>query len=364
MADLRHGPLTGTRVVELGGIGPAPHTCMLLADLGADVLRIERPGMPPSIDTSPDHLNRNKRVLEADLKSASDRATVVRLLGRADVLVEGFRPGVAERLGLGPDELVAQNPRLVYVRVTGWGQDGPRSQRAGHDINYLSVTGALHAIGRPGSPPPPPLNLVADFGGGSMVAALGVLAALVERATTGLGQVVDAAMVDGVGALAQMTRAMINSGQWDGGRGGNLLDGGAPFYDTYACADGRYVAVGCIEPQFFAELLTTLGIEFAGADHFDPATWPPLRNALSEAFKARPRAHWEAVFADSDACVTPVLTFDEAIDDPHLRARASLVSTSSGPQSRPVPRFLAHEPPPPPLRARHVTANDAVRGWS
>ncbi|WP_020661443.1 CaiB/BaiF CoA transferase family protein [Amycolatopsis benzoatilytica] len=329
------GPLTGLRVVELAGIGPGPHAAMILADLGADVVRVDRPGTRER-----NALLRGRRSVFADLKTPAGRDLVRRLAAVADVLVEGFRPGVAERLGVGPADCLAVNPRLVYGRMTGWGQDGPLASRAGHDINYLSLTGALHAIGRAGQPPVPPLNLVGDFGGGSMFLLTGVLAALWERERSGRGQVVDAAMVDGASVLSQMIWAFRGEGAWTDERGTNLLDGGAPFYDTYECADGRHVAVGAIEPQFYAKLLDGLGLDAAGPpDQLDREGWPALRARFSEIFRAHPRQHWEKVFADTDACVTPVLTFAEAEHHPHLAARGTITELDGVVQPAPAPRF-------------------------
>ncbi|MBB4684266.1 CaiB/BaiF CoA transferase family protein [Amycolatopsis jiangsuensis] len=335
------GPLAGLKVVELAGIGPGPHACMVLADLGADVVRVERPS--GSLDLTggrPDPLLRGRRSVAADLKAADGRDLVLRLAGKADVLVEGLRPGVAERLGVGPAECHERNRRLVYGRMTGWGQDGPLAQRAGHDINYIGLTGILHAIGRAGERPVPPLNLVGDFGGGSMFLLTGVLAALWERERTGLGQVVDAAMVDGAGVLAQMMWALRGVGSWSDERGTNLLDGAAPFYDTYVCADGRYVAVGALEPQFYAAFLAGLGLAEAGLPaQLDREGWPVLRATFTRAFLTRTRDEWAALFAEADACVTPVLAPDEVAAHPHIAARSGLVELDGVVQPAPAPRF-------------------------
>ncbi|NKQ53227.1 CoA transferase [Amycolatopsis sp. K13G38] len=329
------GPLTGLRVVELAGIGPGPHAAMLLADLGADVVRVERPGSKDR-----DALLRGRRSVFADLKTAEGRDRVLGLAGAADVLIEGYRPGVAERLGVGPQACHAVNPRLIYGRMTGWGQEGPLAQRAGHDINYISLTGSLHAIGRAGERPVPPLNLVGDFGGGSMFLLAGVLAALWERERSGQGQVVDAAMVDGASVLTQMMWAFRGQGSWSDERGVNLLDGGAPFYDTYACSDGRYVAVGAIEPQFYARLLDGLGLDAADLPaQLDTEGWPTVRARFTEVFGAHPRDHWEKVFAGTDACVTPVLTFAEAAQHPQMAARGTLTELDGVTQPAPPPRF-------------------------
>src|SRR5690349_8360117 len=324
-------PLEGLRVVEFGGIGPGPHGAMLLADLGAEVVRVERPsgGLSVVPDASRDFLLRGRRSVSADLKSADGRATVLALIASADVVVEGFRPGVLERLGLGPSDCLAVNPGLVYARMTGWGQDGPLAQRAGHDINYLSVTGVLHAIGKP------PLNLVGDFGGGSLYLVLGVLAALWERQRTGRGQVVDAAIVDGVASLALMIWSMKAQSVWEDSPDSNLLDGGCPFYSIYECLDGRSVAVGALEPQFYALLVAGLGLSDL-PEQMDRASWPLLRKMFAEAFLSRTRDEWAEVFGDTDACVTPVLTLEEAAAHPHLVARG--VFTSDG-AAAPAPRF-------------------------
>jgi alpha-methylacyl-CoA racemase len=333
------GPLAGLRVVELAGIGPGPHAAMVLADLGADVVRVERPGPVSGMGES-DVTLRGRRWVRANLKDERDRAVVMRLVGAADVLIEGFRPGVAERLGVGPGDCASVNARLVYARMTGWGQHGPLAPRAGHDLNYLSLTGVLGAIGRPGSPPAPPLNVVADYGGGSMLVLVGILAALWERERSGRGQVIDAAMVDGVSLLAQLTWAMRGAGAWRDERGANLLDGGAPFYDTYVCADGRYVAVAALEPPFYAALLAGLGIAAdALPPQLDPSGWSVIRERLAEEFSSRPRDHWAAVFADVDACVTPVLTWGEAAAHEHLAARGTLVQRGGVVQAAAAPRF-------------------------
>jgi alpha-methylacyl-CoA racemase len=358
------GPLTGIRVVELAGLGPAPHACMLLADLGADVVRVERPGRFEMSDAAQDPMLRGRRSVAVDLKSERGVELVLQLAERADVLVEGYRPGVVERLGVGPAECFTRNPRLVYGRMTGWGQDGPLAPRAGHDLNYLALTGTLAAIGRAGERPAVPLNLVADFGGGSMLLLVGVLAALVERQASGFGQVVDAAMVDGVAALSAMLWSYRGQGLWSDERGGNVLDGGAPFYDTYTCADGRYVAVGAIEPQFFAALLTGLGLSKADLPHqHDRAGWPVLRQIFNEAFSTRTRDEWASAFDGTDACVTPVVELAEAVDQPHLAARETLVKRDGVVQPSPAPRFsrtmpqLPGPPPAPGADTQHVLAD-------
>jgi alpha-methylacyl-CoA racemase len=332
------GPLQGLRVIELAGIGPGPHAAMILGDLGADVVRVERPSK--SDKPSNDYLLRSRRSIAANLKDPGDRDIVLRLISKADVLIEGFRPGVTERLGLGPEDCAKVNERLIYARMTGWGQTGPRAHQAGHDINYISLNGILHAIGRVNERPVPPLNLVGDFGGGSMFLLVGVLAALWERERSGKGQTIDAAMVDGSSVLAQMQWAFRASGLWSDVRGSNMLDTGAPYYDTYECADGRHVAVGSIEPQFYAELLEKLGLdpaELPGQN--DVARWPELRARLAETFASHDRDHWAAVFATSDACVTPVLSFGEVESESHNTDRQTFYRDGTGIFPAPAPRF-------------------------
>jgi alpha-methylacyl-CoA racemase len=352
------GPLAGLRVLELAGIGPGPHAAMVLADLGADVVRVDRPQPAPDarVGGPTDQMQRGRRSVALDLKSPAHRDRFLTLVAAADVLIEGYRPGVTERLGIGPDECTAVNPGLVYARMTGWGQDGPLAHTAGHDINYLALTGVLHAIGRADERPVPPLNLVADFGGGSMLVLVGILAALWERNRSGRGQVVDAAMVDGAGLLAELIWSFRGVGGWSDTRGTNLLDGGCPYYDTYTCADGRYVAVGALEKPFWADLLAGLGID---PDEFgrreDPANWPAVRARFTALFVTRTRDEWATVFAGTDACVTPVLTFAEAPDDPHLAARQSLIELNGVHQPAPAPRFSRSRtatPTPPPSPGR------------
>lgn len=365
MSDRPAGPLHGLRVVELAGLGPAPHAAMVLGDLGADVVRVERPSAFAVLPGATDPQLRSRRSVAADLKSAEGLELVLRLVERADVLVEGFRPGVTEKLGLGPEDCWARNPGLVYGRITGWGQDGPMAPRAGHDLNYLGLTGTLDAIGRPGERPVPPLNLVADFGGGSMLLLVGVLAALHERQTSGRGQVVDAAMVDGVALLSAMTWAMRGQGMWGGGRGQNLLDGGAPFYDTYACAGGGHVAVGPLEPQFYAAMLAGLGLADADLpEQLDVAGWPVLRAAFEAAFLTRTRDEWVEVFAGTDACVTPVVTMAEAPAQEHLAARGTLLTVDDLVQPAPAPRFSRTPAGPPrPASAPGSDTDAVVRDW-
>jgi alpha-methylacyl-CoA racemase len=339
------GPLHGLRVVELAGIGPGPFAGMVLAGLGAEVLRVDRAaavGPPDPGARAHDVLARDRRSVAVDLKHPEGAEVVLRLAGRADALFEGFRPGVAERLGVGPADCLARNPALVYGRMTGWGQDGPLADEAGHDIDYLAVSGTLAHIGRAGQLPTPPLNLVADFGGGGMLLAVGMLAALLHARTTGEGQVVDAAMVDGAALLMAPFHGADAIGFWSGERGTNLLDSGAPFYDVYRCADGAELAVGAIEPQFFAALLDGLGLEAGDLPgQHDRDRWPELRAALTDAIAARPRDEWVTRFAGSDACVAPVLTMREAAAHPHLRARDTLVEVAGVTQPAPAPRFSA-----------------------
>ncbi len=356
------GPLAGNLVVELAGLGPAPFACMVLADLGADVVRIDRIGASPIDPATAAHdvLNRNRPTLGVDLKDDDGRALVTDLASRADVFVEGFRPGVAERLGLGPDSLCTANPRLVYGRMTGWGQSGPYADRAGHDLTYASAAGAIAHIGREGQAPTPPLNLVADFGGGSMLLVAGVLAALVERATSGQGQVVDAAMVDGVSMLMAPFFGAYAMEVFSAERGTNLLDSGAPFYDCYQCADGEWVAVGAIEPQFFAELVAGLDLPATWLDRqYDEASWPELRDAISAVILTRRRDEWAETFGPTDACVAPVLRLLESTTHPQIRARSSVIEVDGVPQHRPAPRFSRTDPPLP--SAPRTAAGDDAR---
>jgi alpha-methylacyl-CoA racemase len=345
------GPLTGLRVIELAGIGPAPFAAMVLADLGADVVRVERPA-PPSASARWDVLNRGRRSIALDLKHADGVEVVLRLVSGADALIEGFRPGVAERLGVGPEDCARRNPRLVYGRMTGWGQEGPLAHLAGHDITYAAVAGALAHIGRAGQPPTPPLNLVADFGGGGMVLALGVVAAVLAAQRTGIGQVVDAAMVDGVAMLMAPFFPARRMGFWSDERGTNMLDSGAPYYDVYECADGRYVAVGALEPQFYAALLAGLEIDPVELpDQTDREGWPLLRGRFTTAFRSQSQEHWIEVFSRHDACVAPVNTMEDAAVHPHMTARRTLVEVDGVPQPAPAPRFSAtptslQRPPP------------------
>jgi alpha-methylacyl-CoA racemase len=338
-------PLEGLTVVELAGIGPGPFCAMLLADHGAEVIRVQRVGGHPDPWGSSPFLDRGRSaVVEADLKSPEGVAAVLDEVRRADVLIEGFRPGVTERLGVGPHDCLAVNPRLVYGRMTGWGQDGPYATTAGHDITYLAVSGALHAIGRAGGPPAPPVNLLGDFGGGGMLLAFGVMCAVFAARRTGRGQVVDAAIVDGTILLTGALHGHLAEGAWRDERGVNLLDSGAPFYDVYRCADDRWVAVGALEHRFFHLLAEELGLAddpaFAG-DHLDPERWPAIRAALTATFATQPRDAWAAQLRDRDCCVAPVLSLAEAAEDPHSRARGAFVTRAGVRQPAPAPRFEA-----------------------
>jgi alpha-methylacyl-CoA racemase len=355
------GPLQGLTVIELAGIGPAPFAGMLLADLGADVVRVDRPGESafPGGDARHDLPGRGKRSIAIDLKRARGAELVRALAANGDVLIEGFRPGVAERLGIGPADCHAVNPRLVYGRMTGWGQDGPLAPTAGHDITYLALSGVLHAIGPAGGPPVPPLNLLGDYGGGGMLLAAGVLAALWSAQRTGAGQVVDAAIVDGAALLASQLYGLLHSGFWRDERGANLLDGGAPFYGVYETADGRHLAVGPLETKFYAEFADRLGLDPAQVpDQYDVAEWPRLRAAIAARLATRTRDEWLAVFDGRDACVAPVLSLREAAGHdgpghPHLAARGTFVDAHGVRQPAPAPRFDATPAGPPRLPPPH-----------
>lgn len=340
------GPLAGMRVVEFAGIGPTPFCAMVLADLGADVVRIDRPTPPRSappagVEVLTDGiLGRGRRSVTLDLKHPDGRAAALDLVADADVLVEGFRPGVMERLGLGPEECHARAPGLVYGRLTGWGQDGPLAQQAGHDINYIALAGALAPLGRRDERPAPPLNLLGDFAGGGLLLAFGITAAVVERGRSGQGQVVDAAMVDGASYLMTMMYELLGRGRWDERREANANDGGSPFYDTYETADGRYVAVGAMEPHFWARLLDSLGLgDVDPSAQWDPAAWPELTERLAAVFRTRTRDEWVRLLADTDACVTPILTMSEAPEHPHHVARGDFVTVDDTTVPAPAPRF-------------------------
>lgn len=336
------GPLSGVRVVEFAGLGPGPFCGMLLADLGADVVRIDRRGGGGGLGAT-SLLDRGKRSIALDLKDPADLEVVRALVRRADVLLEGFRPGVMERLGLGPDALLGENPALVYGRMTGWGQSGPLAHSAGHDIGYIALTGALGASGRPDERPAPPINLLGDFGGGGVFLALGAVAALLHARATGQGQVVDAAIVDGTAVLTTMIHGMLSTGAWQDERGVNLLDTGAPFYDVYRCADGQFLAVGALEPQFYAALLEGLGVagDESFPDRYQPEQWPALRERFTELFASRTRDEWWKVFAGTDACVAPVWSLVEATQDEHNRERGVFVDVDGTVQPAVAPRFSA-----------------------
>ena len=336
------GPLNGLKVVEMQGIGPAPLAGQFLADLGAEVTLVTRksgPADPAEINT------RGKRSVALNLKDPQGIEVAMALIGKADVLIEGFRPGVMERMGLGPDPCLQANPRLIYGRMTGWGQDGPLAQTAGHDINYLGLTGFLHAIGPADAPPLPPLNIGADYAGGTMFLLFGIMAAIYERQGSGQGQVVDAAMVDGASALMALIHTWIAQGQWSETRGANLLDGGAPFYGTYECADGKFIAVGPLEPQFFAELVRLAGLP---PDHMasqnDATQWPDRRAAYTTLFRQKTRDEWTAIFDGTDACATPVLSWSEAPQHPHMAARGTFFEAQGVTQAAPAPRFSRSSP--------------------
>ena len=362
------GPLSGLRVLEFEAIGPGPFAGMMLADMGADVLLVDRPvdgelgfGRERPFDV----MLRGRRSVTLDLKSAGGTEAALRLAEKADAIIEGFRPGVMERLGLGPEAMLGRNPRLVYGRMTGWGQDGPLAARAGHDIDYIALSGVLHAIGRVGEAPVPPLNLVGDFGGGGMLLAFGIACGVIEARTSGRGQVVDAAMVDGAAVLSTMFAGLAAAGQWNETRGDNVLDSGAPWYDTYETADGKHVAVGAIEAKFFVELLVRLGLDAAlAAEQNDRRAWPRLRALIAGRFKERNRDAWVAAFEGSDACVAPVLTFAESRVHPHVVARSGSVSLGGVDQPAPAPRFTrtpGAARTPPPERGQDGIA--ALRDW-
>ena len=358
------GPLSGVRVVELAGIGPGPHACMILADLGADVIRIDRPG-GQGTGGPYDLLNRGRPSVALDLKHPDAVAAVLDLVERADALVEGLRPGTTERLGVGPEECLARNPRLVYGRMTGWGQDGPLADTAGHDLGYIAITGALHAMGQDKARPQFPSNLVGDFGAGSTYLVIGILAALIEAGLSGHGQVVDAAIVDGTAHLNSMATGFLAAGLLREERGANLLDGGAPFYDVYETSDGRHLAIGALEPKFFDELVGLLGIADTAPDRNDPANHAELRRVIADAVATRTQDEWVAVFDGSDACVAPVLRLTEAFDHPHLVARRTFVEHDGTTQPAPAPRFSRTAPTlstPPPAVAGQDT-REALAAW-
>ncbi|QSE90148.1 CoA transferase [Rhodococcus pseudokoreensis] len=356
------GPLSGLTVVEIASLAPAPFGCMILADLGADVIRVERAGDGGTGLMAPSGvLDRGRRSIAVNLRTPEGLEAVLRLVEGADILVEGFRPGVAERLGIGPDDCLSRNPALVYGRMTGWGQDGPLAPRAGHDINYIALAGALDPIGRAGERPVPPLNLLGDFGGGGLMLTMGILAALHERTRSGRGQVVDASMVDGAALLTAFVHGMNAAGLWQEGRGQNVLDGAAAFYDTYECADGLHVAVGCVEPHFYGELLDVLGL--SGEDlplQYDLDAAPELKARIADVFATRPRDEWAALFTDSDACVSPVLSPWEAHEHPHNKERETFVEVGGIRQPAPAPRFSRTPAPVPRPAPRPGQDTDAI----
>ncbi|WP_136476281.1 CaiB/BaiF CoA-transferase family protein [Pseudomonas sp. DG56-2] len=343
------GPLAGLKVVEMAGLGPAPFCAMMLADMGAEVIRIEKPVKAEATDNSRVQvLNRGRRSLAIDMRAEGATDTVLELIAKADILIEGFRPGVMERMGLGPDVCLARNPRLVYGRMTGWGQFGPLAHAAGHDINYIAIAGALHAIGRAGEKPVVPLNYVGDFGGGGMLLGYGVLCALTEARSSGKGQVVDAAMTDGTALLSAMMYGFKAAGAWNNERGDNLLDGGAHFYDTYRCADGKFIAIGAIEPQFYSLLLKLCNItDPAFHTQRDKSAWAPLKERMSELFMTQTRQQWCALLEGTDACFAPVLDWDEAAEHPHNIERETFIRVDGVLQPAPAPRFSRSVPTTP-----------------
>ena len=358
------GPLKGVKVVEIAGIGPGPHACMILADLGADVIRVERPGGQALAGGKTMLLTRGRPSVALDLKNAEARQVVLDLVADADVLVEGMRPGVTERLGLGPDDCHAVNPRLVYGRMTGWGQHGPLAQSAGHDMNYIAITGALFGLGQDKARPHFPANLVGDFGGGSTYLVIGILAALLEAKVSGQGQVVDAAIVDGTAHLNAMTNAFANSGGYREERAANLLDGGVPFYDIYETSDGKHMSVGSLEPQFFQALVSTLGIADTCPGQADLDRYDEMRAVLTEQFLSKTQAEWIEVFEGTDACVAGIVPISEAVQHPHLVARGTFVEKDGMTQPVPAPRFSRTEATltlPPPGAGEHTRA--ALTAW-
>ena len=332
------GPLHGFKIIEMAAIGPVPFCGMMLSDMGADIIRIDRPDSPVAHQNNP--VNRGRRSIALDLKQAADLDIALALVARADALLEGFRPGVMERLGLGPEPCLAQNPRLVYGRMTGWGQTGPLAQAAGHDINYIALSGALHAMSREGQPPSPPLNLIGDYGGGAMLLAVGVLAALLESSRSGRGQVVDAAMTDGSAGLMSLFHGLQAAGNWRAEPGTNMLDGGAHFYNSYACADGKFISIGSIEPQFYADLLRRCQVDDPAFNaQMDAGQWPALKLKLADMFKTRTRDEWCELLEGSDACFAPVLDTREAAEHPHNQARQTFIKLDGITQAAPAPRF-------------------------
>jgi alpha-methylacyl-CoA racemase len=359
------GPLKGVKVVEIAGIGPGPHACMLLADLGADVIRIDRPGGQTMTGGSHDLLNRGRPSVALNLKDPEAVATVLDLVEGADVLVEGMRPGVAERLGFGPEECHARNPRLVYGRMTGWGQTGPLATAAGHDMNYIAITGTLFGLGQDPARPHFPSNLVGDFGGGSTYLVIGILAALLEAKVSGQGQVVDAAIVDGTASLNAMTAAFLHAGTFREERAANLLDGGAPFYDVYETSDGRHMSVGALEPQFFAELVRLLGLEGTCPGQFELDRFDEMRALFAETFGSRTQAEWVDLFEGTDACVAGIIPISEAKEHPHMKAREVFVERYGVVQPTPAPRFSRTEATLslPPSERAGIHTRVALEAW-
>jgi alpha-methylacyl-CoA racemase len=363
------GPLAGVRIVELAGIGPGPVAAMLLADLGATVIRVDRKepsgnGLPRPVEY--DIGLRNRKSIRVDLKDPAGRALVLDLVEKADALIEGFRPGVTERLGLGPDDCMKRNPRLVYGRVTGWGQDGPLAQGAGHDLNYIAITGVLNAIGPRGEAPSIPLNVIGDYAGGSLYLALGLLAGILEARSSGVGQVVDAAIVDGVASLMTVLVGLREAGMMNAERGSNMLDSGAHFYQVYACADGKYLSVAPIEKKFYLQLLERLDIDPAAlGNQMDAQSWPRAREILAARFRTKRRDEWLALFEGTDACVSPVLDLEEAYAHPHIKARGTYIDVAGVMQPAPAPRFSRTTPgtPQPPAQLNAENARAALRDW-
>jgi alpha-methylacyl-CoA racemase len=361
------GPLQGVKIIELAGIGPGPFAGMLLSDMGADVVRIDRAQQVTGDFSKPnrDSMYRGRRSIGVDLKHPDGVEAVLQLVESADALFEGFRPGVTERLGLGPDVCLARNPKLVYGRMTGWGQDGPYAQAAGHDINYIALAGALAHFGREGGKPTPPINLVGDFGGGGMFLAFGVVCGILEAQRSGRGQVIDAAMVDGSAILMSMMWGLRAIGFWDEAMGVNVLDTGAPFYDTYETKDGKFVSLGSLEPQFYAELVNRLGLADAGLPaQMDRAGWPELRERFTALFKTKTRDEWSAILEHSDACFAPVLTMSEAVEHPHIKARGTVINRAGVDQPAPAPRFsrtAAEVQRDAPWPGQHT--DEALRDW-
>ena len=362
------GPLKGVKIIEFGGIGPGPFCAMMLSDMGADIIRIERKGQLSLTEPKYDVMMRNRRSISIDLRKSEGTAAVVKMVAQVDALQEGFRPGVMEKLGLGPDVCLEKNPALVYGRMTGWGQEGPLARAAGHDINYISLSGALHTFGGKGQKPVPPLNLVGDFGGGGMLLAFGLVCALFEARNSGRGQVVDAAMVDGSAALMAMIYGLKAAGFWTDERGVNLLDGGAHFYDTYETADGKYISIGSIEPQFYELLLQHAGIEDPDfKDQLDQKNWPLLKGKITEIFKTRTRDEWCRIMEGTDICFAPVLSLEEAPDHPQNLARKTFIEVDGVRQPAPTPRFSQTPPElqgPPPNPGEHTKEVLAEFGFS